>query len=32
VCVGKFGCDGKVGSLKNYFGTKHGDGVSRCEF
>ena len=24
MCVGKFWCDEKVGSLKKYFGTKHG--------
>ena len=24
MCVGKFWCDGKVESLKNYFVTKHG--------
>jgi hypothetical protein len=30
VCVEKFWCDEKVGSLKNYFGTKHG--VNQSDF
>jgi hypothetical protein len=28
MCIGKFWYDGKVESLKKYFGTKHGDGHS----
>ena len=28
VCVGKYWCDGKVGSLKKNFGTKHGAGLA----